>query len=133
MSPPETNAISDRSGEIEGSVKYGLDATVFVWLEAAPANAIRQRPTKKALLEVIWFPLPHIIGKLVTKRKILEGRVRLALNLTRWTVEGGPAGLNNALYRSFTAASQTGLSFAIVDSKCFLKIAKLTIGPPMVA
>jgi hypothetical protein len=55
MSPPETNAISDRSGEIDGSVKYGRGATVLVWLGADPANATKQRTTKKALLEVICF------------------------------------------------------------------------------
>src|SRR5262245_34709250 len=53
ISPPETNAISDRSGEIDGSVKYGREATALVWLDADPANAIKQRATKKAVLEVI--------------------------------------------------------------------------------
>ena len=52
MSPPETKAISERSGEIAGSVKYGNALGGAVWPKVLKQNAVNHtgdRMRKQAL------------------------------------------------------------------------------------
>jgi hypothetical protein len=53
ISPPDTNAISDRSGETAGSVKYGRGATLLVWLCVDSANAARSIATNAVRLPIM--------------------------------------------------------------------------------